>query len=404
MQAGIDWASEHHDLCVLDDDATIVRRLRVSHSREGLAKLVIELAAYGDPGELAVAIERPDGVLVETLRDAGHPVVAIPPAAFAAARGRWSSSGTKSDQADAYQLADFLRTDGHRFRTLEPFDDTTRQLRSLVRARADHVEARVAATNQLAALLAEHWPGAGVIFARLDSEIALGFLDDYPTPASASRLAEKRLEAFLRRHAYCGRKTPAELLERLRSAPVVPRPLDPDCVRELVRNQTRLVRTLLGTISNLDAAIAAIISNHPKAAVIQSLPRSGTISAAQLLAEIGPILDRAPTAEHAAAEAGASPVTRTTGKQRHGAHFRYATNPKPRQALMLWADNSRHGSTWAMHTYREARLRGCRHPHAIRILARAWIRILWRLWHTNTTYNPHTHRNAEALRQRISLT
>jgi transposase len=330
--------------------------------------------------------------------------VLIPPAAFAAARGRWSSSGTKSDQADAYQLADFLRTDGHRFRRLEPFDDATRQLRSLVRTRADHVAARVAATNQLAALLAEHWPGAGGIFARLDSEIALAFLDDYPTPESAQRLAEKRLTAFLRRHAYCGRKPASDLLARLRTAPTPSRPLDPDCLRDIIRCQTRLVRTLLHTIASLDAAIAALIGEHPKAAVIQSLPRSGTISAAQLLAEIGPILDRAPNAERAAAEAGASPATSTTGKRRHGAHFRYATNPKPRQALTLWADNSRHGSTWAMHVYREARLRGCRHPHAIRILARAWIRILWALWHTNTTYDLHAHRNAEALRQRLSLT
>jgi len=404
MKAGIDWASEHHDLCVVDDEGAIQQRLRISHSHEGIRRLLDALAGHGDPAQLPVAIERPDGVLVEALLDAGHPVVAIPPAAFAAARGRWSSSGTKSDQADAYQLADFLRTDGHRFRTLQPFDDATRQLRSLVRLRSDHVEARVAATNQLAALLAEHWPGAGVIFARLDSEIALAFLDDYPTPESAQRLADKRLAAFLRRHAYCGRRPAAVLLERLRTAPTPKRPLDPDCLRDLVRCQTRLVRTLLHTISSLDAAISALIGEHPKATVIQSLPRSGTISAAQLLAELGPILDRAPTAEAAAAEAGASPVTRTTGKHRHGAHFRYATNPKPRQALTLWADNSRHGSTWAMHTYHQARLRGCRHPHAIRILARAWLRILWTLWHTNTTYDPTRHRNAEALRQRPSLT
>jgi transposase len=404
MRAGIDWAAEHHDLCVINEAGAIDQRLRISHTGDGFRRLISTLAAYGDPAALPIAIERPDGVLVEALLDAGHPVVPIPPAAFAAARGRWSSSGTKSDQADAYQLADFLRTDGHRFRTLEPFDATTRQLRSLVRARAAHVEARVAATNQLAALLAEHWPGAGVIFARLDSEIALAFLDDYPTPDSAQRLAEKRLAGFLRRHAYCGRKTPIELLERLYTAPIPPRPLDPDCVRDLVRAQTRLVRTLLGTIARLDAAIAALIDEHPKAEVIKSLPRSGTISAAQLLAEIGPILDRATHAEAAAAEAGASPVTRTTGKQRNRASFRYATNPKPRQALTLWADNSRHGSTWAMHVYRQARQRGCRHPHAIRILARAWLRIIWHLWHTNTTYNPHTHRNAEALRKHLSLT
>jgi len=404
MKAGIDWASDHHDLCVVDEAGTIKRRLRINHDRDGLDRLVAELATFGDSSTLPIAIERPDGILVEVLLDAGHPVIPIPPAAFAAARGRWSSSGTKSDRADAYQLADFLRTDGHRFRVLEPFDDATRELRALVRCRAHHVEARVAATNQLTTLLADHWPGGGAIFARLDSDITLSFLDDYPTPSSAVRLTEHRLASFLRRHAYSGRKTSAELLQRLRTAPLPPRPLNNDIVRELVRCQTRLIRNLLTTISQLDAAISAHIGRHPKAAVIQSLPRTGTISAAQLLAEIGPILDRALTAEQAAAEAGASPVTSTTGKRRHGAHFRYATNPKPRQALTLWADNSRHGSTWAMHVYREARLRGCRHPHAIRILARAWLRILWTLWHTNSPYNPRTHRNAEALRQRLTLT
>lgn len=404
MKAGIDWASEHHDLCLIDDAGQIVRAARVAHDRAGLEQLLEILGCYGDPARLPIAIERPDGLLVDRLLEAGHPVVPIPPAAFAAARDRWSSSGTKSDPADAYRLADFLRTDGHRFRTLTPFDDATRQLRALVRERADHIEARVAATNQLAALLAVHWPGAAAIFGRLDSEIALRFLDDYPTPHAAARLGAKRLAAFCRRNGYSGRRSAQQLLERLCQAPSPARPLDDEIVRQLVRCQTRLVRCLLQTIDALDGAIRAQLREHPKTPVIQSLPRSGTISAAQLLAELGPILDRATDAERAAAEAGASPVTATTGKRRHGAHFRYATNPKPRQALMLWANNSRHGSTWAMHVYREARSRGCRHPHAIRILARAWLRILYRCSHANTTYDPTQHRNAQLLSQRLSLT
>ena len=404
MRAGIDWASEHHDLCVIDDAGQIVHTLRVAHDRAGLERLIETLAAFGEPAALPIAIERPDGLLVDRLLEAGHPVVPIPPAAFAAARDRWSSSGTKSDPADAYRLADFLRTDGHRFRALQPFDHATRELRALVRERADHVEARVAATNQLAGLLATHWPGAGTIFGRLDSEIALRFLDDYPTPEAAARLGVKRLAGFCRRHRYCGRRSAEQLLDRLGRAPAPARPLDAEIVRELVRCQTRLLRCLLWTIDALDHAIAAHLTTHPKTPVIQSLPRSGTISAAQLLAELGPILDRAPSAEKAAAEAGASPVTATTGKRRHGAHFRYATNPKPRQALTLWADNSRHASPWAMHVYRQARQRGCRHPHAIRILARAWLRILYRCWHTNTPYDPNRHRNAQRLSAAPSLT
>jgi transposase len=404
MYAGIDWASQHHDLCLLDTAGTIVLEARVSHDQRGLERLLVLLAEHGAPSDLPVAIERPDGVLVDGLLEAGYPVVPIPPAAFAAARERWSSSGTKSDRADAYRLADFLRTDGHRFRRLEPLDEPTRQLRSLSRLRSDHVEARVAATNQLLALCQQHWPGAAAIFARLDCEIALAVLERYPCPERAARLGEARLAGFLRRYSYCGRRSPAHLLERLRQAPTPPRPLDPELVSELISCQVRLVRCLLHTIADLDRTINASLADHPKAPVIQSLPRSGTISAAQLLAELGPVLDRAATPERAAAEAGASPVTSTTGKRRHGAHFRYATNPKTRQALTLWADNSRHGSNWAMSVYRNARLRGCRHPHAIRILARAWLRILWRLWNTNTTYDVSQHHNAQQLRQHLSLT
>jgi transposase len=196
MDAGIDWASEHHDLCVIDDAGQIIRTQRVAHDRAGLDRLIGVLAEYGDAAMLAIAIERPDGLLVDRLLEAGHPVVPIPPSAFAAARDRWSSSGSKSDPADAFRLADFLRTDGHRFRVLTPLDPTTRELRALVRERTDNVEARVAATNQLAALLETHWPGAATIFGRLDSHIALRFLDDYPTPADASRLGAKRLQGF----------------------------------------------------------------------------------------------------------------------------------------------------------------------------------------------------------------
>jgi len=111
-------------------------------------------------------------------------VVPIHPNAFNAARPRWGASRAKSDAGDSYKLADYLRTDGHRLRRLRPIDAATAELQALVRMRDDHVSAKVAATNQLSALLDRHWPGAKVVFARLDSTIALAFLTDYPTPQS----------------------------------------------------------------------------------------------------------------------------------------------------------------------------------------------------------------------------
>lgn len=403
MFVGIDWASRAHELCVVDEHGTVVCSFGFAHSERGISEALARLGELGSPDELPVAIERPNGLLVERLLEAGHSVMPVHANAFHAARPRWEGAGSKSDPGDAYRLADLLRSDAHRLRPLRALDPATRELQALVRLRDDHVKARVAATNQLAALLGQHWPGAAAIFGRLDSEIALNFLERYPTPGSAARLGEARLAAFLRRHSYCGRRRAGELLTRLRQAPRPVHLLDPDVVSELVRAQVRLVRTLLASIADLDRGIAAALDQHAKAQLLRSLPRVGTISLGQLIAEVGPLLDRAASADEAAALCGAVPVTKRSGQHR-AVCFRHASNAKARKALTLWADNSRHASPWAERIYHEARARGCRHAHAVRILARAWLRVIWACWRTDTPYDPARRRGRDRHLQAVTLT
>ena len=403
MFVGIDWASRAHELCVVDERGAVVERFGFAHSERGISGALERLAKLGPAHALPVAIERPDGLLVDRLLAAGHAVVPIHANAFHAARPRWEGAGSKSDIADAFRLADLLRTDKHRLRPLRPLDVETRELQALVRLRDDHVKARVAATNQLAALLGQHWPGAAAIFGRLDSEIALAFLERYPTPQSTARLGEARLTAFLRRHSYSGRRSPAELLARLRDAPQPTHIRDSDVVSELFHAQAQLVRTLLATIADLDRAIAATLDQHAKAQLLKPLPRVGTISLGQLVAEVGPLLDRTSNADEAAALCGTTPITKRSGQQR-AVSFRYATNAKARKAITLYADNSRRASPWAESIYRDARARGCRHAHAVRILARAWLRVIWACWHTGTTYDPARHRGRDRHIQPLTLT
>ena len=141
---------------------------------------------------------------------AGFRVVPIHPNVVKATRPRYAAAPGKTDPRDAYLLADLLRTDGHRFPTLQPLSDQTRALRALVRTRDDLVAQRVALANQLRALLETFWPGAASLFADVDSPISLAFLAHYPTPESAERLGEKRLAAFLAKNHYSGRRGPAE--------------------------------------------------------------------------------------------------------------------------------------------------------------------------------------------------
>ena len=240
-------------------------------------------------------------------------------------------------------------------------DAATRQLQALARVRDDHVAAKTAASNQLGALLEAHWPGAKQVFSRLGSQIALAFLDAYPTPESAARLGQARLAAFCRRHSYRGGRSPAELLQRLRAAPAAPVGLAPDVLTELVGAQVRLLRTLLATIADLDRALGAGLLGHAKARLLEPLPRIGEVNLAQVVAEVGLILDRAGDVEHASAECGATPVTRASGKTKAVA-FRWAANTKARQALTTFASNSRHSSPWAAKLYADARHRGKHHP------------------------------------------
>lgn len=391
---GIDWASDKHDACVVDDAGTSQASFAIPHTAAGLADLLRRLKCFGDPCELLVAIERPSGLLVDTLVDAGFVVVPIHPNALKATRPRYSAALVKSDPGDAYILADMLRTDGHRFRPLRAPSDQTRALRAAVRTRDDLVATRVQLANQLRSLLDSFWAGAVQIFADIDSPIALAFLGAFPNPESACRLGPKRLERFLKKNAYCGRRSPEHLLERLRSAPRgFAAELESETKGQLVRALVAVLAPLVQQIRELDGLIAAHMRQHPDGEILRSFPRSGTINAAQILAEIGDDRSRFLTDDQLAAEGGVAPVTRKSGK--HSAVVcRFACNKRLRLALTTWAGNSRHSSPWAASVYHDARARGCDHPHAVRILARAWVRVLWRCWQTQTPYDPSRHGRA----------
>jgi transposase len=127
-----------------------------------------------------------------------------------------------------------------------------------------------------------------------------------------------------------------------------------------------------------------------------SFPRTGKVNAAQIVAELGDDPKRFPTERQLAAEAGVAPVTHASGKSRR-VTFRWACNKRLRCAITTWADNSRHAHPWAKRVYSQARERGCDHPHATRILARAWIRVLWRCWHDQAPYQTARHGAASRL-------
>ncbi len=256
---------------------------------------------------------------------------------------------------------------------------------------------RCALANQLRALLESFWPGAASIFADVDSAIALAFLERYPTPQSATGLGTKRLAAFLVKHSYRGRRSADQLLARLRSAPVpLAGPAETSLKGELVLALIAVLRSVLEQVQRTTALLEQTVEAMDDGRLLMSFPRAGRVNAAQILAELGVDRARFQTEQHLAAEAGVAPVTHASGKSR-GVTWRWACNKRLRAAITIFADNSRHQSQWAADVYRRARARGADHPHAVRILARAWIRVLWRAWQNRQSYDASKHRAAVAL-------
>ena len=306
VTAGIDWAAGDHAVCIVDGRGRQVERTLVEHTTAGLRELIRFLGRHGVD---EVAIERPDGPVIDALLEAELTVVVISPNQVKNLRGRYGSAGNKDDRFDAFVLADTLRTDRARLRRLEPDTPATTALRRACRTRKDLVAHRVAAANQLRAHLATVFPGAVGLFTDLDSEISLAFLTRFDTQDRADWLTPTRLGKWLASVGYSGRTDPAVLHAHLTGAP---RGLTgPDAATEAGSTHAliALLTTLVERIKILTRQISDQLDAHADGHIFTSLPRSGRVRAARLLAEIGDCRATYPTPESLACLAGVAPLS-----------------------------------------------------------------------------------------------
>ena len=396
MTCGIDWAGRDHAISVVDTHGSEIHRSTVEHNDAGLRALLGLLTRMGIS---EVAIERPDGPLVEALLDAEVTVVVISPNQLKNLRSRYGSAGNKDDRFDAFVLADTLRTDRTRLRPLVPDTAATTALRSACRARKDLIGHRVALANQLREHLNRVFPGAVGLFSDLDSPISLAFLTRFNCQDGADWLTPKRLSTWLASVGYTGRTDPAVLHARLTTAPRGLTGTHAGVYAGITAALVASLKTLVAQIKALYQQIGDQLDAHTDAHIFTSLPRSGTVRAAKLLAEIGDCRARFPTPESLICLAGVAPSTRQSGTMR-AVGFRWACDKHLRDAVTDFAADSRAANPWADNLYRQARNRGHAHQHAVRILARAWLYVIWHCWQDHAAYDPHRHGALQALLQR----
>jgi transposase len=371
---GIDWATRTHEVCALDGSRTILGKRSIPNTAVGLAGLVqwlLQLAG-GDPARLAVAIERPDGPVVETLLAASIPVFTLNPKQLDRFRDRHCVAGAKDDRRDALVLADALRTDRHHFRQVTAAEPDLVALRGLVRSDDDLRISESRLNNQFQEHLRRYYPQLLELAADRPDPWLWDLWDLAPTPERARTLSPETVAQQLRRHRI-RRLTTAEVMEPLQSPALeVSAATVASAVEaiELLLPRLRLVHgQRLACGRRIDAllktlATAKVEGQHPDAAILRSLPGVGRVVLARVLTE-GAEAIRQRDLSRLRALGGSAPVTRRSG-QSHQVLMRRACSARLRFALHHWGQVAMQRDPKSGEHYCELRRRGHSHGRALR--------------------------------------
>jgi transposase len=398
---GDDWAEDHHDVEVVDDAGKVLVRRRLPEGLDGVTRLHTLIAeqmpdAWADlePGEatamVKVGIETDRGPWVAALVAAGYEVFPINPLSVARYRERHSTSGAKSDAADAHLLAEIVRLDRAHHRPVagdtvegEAIKLTARTHQSLIWDRTRHV-------LRLRSTLREYFPVALQAFPDLDAPDTLELLGRAPDPDQAARLSIATITVALRRARRRHVEDRAQQLRSLLRAQELRQPPVLQAAYAAVISSEVAVITALNTqIDRLGAVVADHFGRHRDAEIYTSLPGLGAILAARILGEFGDDPRRYRDAKARKNYAGTSPITRASGTKKI-VLARYARNRRLGDALQQWAFCSMRGSPGATAYYQQLRARNIGHHAALRQLANRLVGILHGCLKTHTTYDEHT--------------
>jgi transposase len=376
---GIDWAEDHHDLCLLDEAGERLAAARVPDGVEGLRRLHELVAPHADSAELiVVGIETDRGLLVQGLVASGYTVYAINPYAVSRYRDRHTTSGGKSDRGDAKILADLVRTDRHNHRQIAGDSDLAEAVKVLARAQQNLLWARQRHVNQLRSALREFYPAMleafGTDLASRDALVVLGLA---PTPQEGSRLTRARIRTAL---ARAGRQrnldvTAIAIHTALASQQLLPPARLSAAYGLTVRASVALLRQFNIEIDELEAELVASFEGHPDAEILCSLPGLGSVLGARGLAEFGDDPTRYKDARSRRCYAGTAPITRASGT-RTVVLARTARNRRMAQACYLWAFSALRPSPGARAFYDRQRAKGKTHHQALRTLANRLVGVL----------------------------
>ncbi|NIO38822.1 MAG: transposase, partial [Burkholderiales bacterium] len=375
--------------------------LTIPHTPEGFLKLDAARSTLGVTAQdCVVGLETAHNLIIDFLWSWQYQhVYVIPPSVTKSNRGRFGASGARTDQSDAFLLADILRTDRSRLHPWHPDSLLTRQIRAKVSLCAHLTRNIVRTSNRLRAVLLRYYPAALGVFSSLRTQIALAFIQAYPTPQDAQALTFDAFQAFAAQQGYKRSAKLRTYWAHLHSPQPRAMPETVLVYQEEARQLAALLLNLIRTKNSTKHALKRLFQQHPDAFIFDSLPGAGDLLAPSLLAKFGDDRERFPSPASVQALAGTCPVTDRSGK-RKVIRFRRACDREFRKITQTWAITSLSESLWANAYWQQTRPRCHSNNHAYRCLANRWLAIAWTLWQKREAYDETYHLQQRAARSK----
>jgi len=401
LLVGIDWATEAHQVCVIDCQRNVLAERSVRHVGKAIAALADELVALAneDPKRIAVSIETPRGAIIETLMERGIAVYSVNPKQLDRFRDRHTVAGAKDDRRDAFVLADSLRTDPAAFRRVRMGSPELVQVRELVRVHEDLTGEVNALGNRLREQVHRFYPQVLELGSVYQDRWLWDLLELVPTPKQAAQVRPAQVRVILKKHRI-RRLMAQEVLHILRTEPLQVAPgVAQACMQHIAMLLPR-IRIAYAQRCQCEKDIEALLeqlAQHQVAgpeddkprdvAILRSLPGVGTLVGATILAEAGQLLEEQDYAR-LRAQCGVAPVTRQSGKKKATVLMRRACNPRLRQAVYHWARVSVQHDARSKAHYERLRAKGHRHGRALRGVADRLLNVLFAMLRHRQLYDP----------------
>lgn len=378
---GIDWADTKHDICALSDKGEILKEFIITDTICGYKQLHHFLKTLSS---VQILIEKPNGLIVEFLLQHGWDIQWIPPSISASHRPRRS----KTDTGDAFLLANLLRLEDTDCKPILQNSQLVHELRQLVDAHINLQREQQRLILQLRYVIKQYYPALFDIFSKLNSQIALSFLAEYPTPQAAQQASLSELYEFFKSHRYRYIDRIPQKYQRLQQTNVQAKGEKGFTLRALAL--ARVLKVFIHEVNDLKYQIQKLFKQHPDAQWWLQFPGLGELNAARLLARIGDNRRNFESADHLRAVAGTVPITQHSGKRKR-ILFRQQCSHTLRKSFFDLAMKSKPQCHWAKTYYDKQVERGHTKPRANRALANRWVGIIWKLWQTRGIYDEVIH-------------